>query len=150
MPMAVEVELPSVADDVGVVGDYVELGVGFLDVPGILLLLGLFEFLVVFGEHLVANDFVGDYVLFLGDSWLGLLAFELRVMPNYLPMALMEFEVVVPLEPFVEFEVAVSLESFVSPVEVGSGRGAFRPCQEGWSSSCWCWSWRSSSGSCRW
>ena len=119
------------ANDVGVVGDYVELGVGYLDVPGLFLLLGLFEFLVVSGEHLVANDFVGDYVLFLGDSWLGLLVLELMVMPNYLLMALLEFGVVVSLELFVELEVAVSLEFFVSPVEVGSGRGAYRPCQEG-------------------
>ena len=119
------------ANDVGVVGDYVELGVGYLDVPGLFLLLGLFEFLVVSGEHLVANDFVGDYVLFLGDSWLGLLALELMVMPNYLLMALLEFGVVVSLELFVELEVAGSLEFFVSPVEVGSGRGAYRPCQEG-------------------
>ena len=134
MPVAMEVELP-VANDVRVelacfvssscvVGDYMELGVGFLDVPGMFLLLGLFEFLVVSGRHLVAYDFVGDYVLFLGDSWLGLLVLELMVMPNYL-LALLEFGVY--LELSVGF--AVPLKFFVSLVEVGSGRGACHPAE---------------------
>ena len=97
-----------------------------MDGPDMFLLLDLFEFLVVSGEHLVANDFVGDYVLFLGDSWLGLLALELMD----LLMALLEFGVVVSLELFVELEVAVSLEFFVSPVEVARVGGPTDPARK--------------------
>ena len=93
---------------------------GFLDVPGNHLLLGFFGY-VSLAAPLVANDLVCDLVVLLGD-WLDLLAFELTVLLNYLlVLVVLVFEDVCRAPhrsgPFV-----------MSPVEVGSGRGAFRPC----------------------